>query len=242
MTGPRRRRRAAIRVAAGLALGLLAQAAIVLAPMSAYERFTGTKPMDIGVPTQHLLTPEGRVWSTNTFSAGPFGEVLYAQTLPDDLYADSNERTRDQAVDIDASALPRWSAVRRARVSDAVGAAHAGADRWDWYAIEERAEGWPWRCVRGERHSIGETVNGRTGARDRLVGYIVAGNRIRVPWLPIWTGLVLDVGAAAALWCTLAWAAAGWRRRRRTRRGRCPTCGYDLTGIDGVCPECGGER
>ncbi len=23
---------------------------------------------------------------------------------------------------------------------------------------------------------------------------------------------------------------------------RCPTCNYDLTGIDGVCPECGGER
>ena len=30
-----------------------------------------------------------------------------------------------------------------------------------------------------------------------------------------------------------------YRRRRRCRNGRCPTCDYDLRGISGPCPECG---
>jgi hypothetical protein len=30
-----------------------------------------------------------------------------------------------------------------------------------------------------------------------------------------------------------------WRQLRRTRRGRCPNCGYDLRFAGGRCPECG---
>ena len=31
-----------------------------------------------------------------------------------------------------------------------------------------------------------------------------------------------------------------WRRYRRSRRGLCVTCGYNLTGnVSGICPECG---
>ena len=31
-----------------------------------------------------------------------------------------------------------------------------------------------------------------------------------------------------------------WQRRRHAARGRCPACGYDLTGnASGTCPECG---
>jgi hypothetical protein len=33
------------------------------------------------------------------------------------------------------------------------------------------------------------------------------------------------------------------RRRQRSRSGRCPYCGYDLTGnTTGICPECGTKR
>jgi hypothetical protein len=35
---------------------------------------------------------------------------------------------------------------------------------------------------------------------------------------------------------------AGGRGRLRVDAGLCPTCNYDLTSIDGVCPECGSER
>jgi hypothetical protein len=50
-------------------------------------------------------------------------------------------------------------------------------------------------------------------------------------FLPFWV-LVLLVGAMAA-W--LRW----WRRYGR---GCCQSCGYDLQGVTGVCPECGTTR
>ena len=35
--------------------------------------------------------------------------------------------------------------------------------------------------------------------------------------------------------------AGGWHQEERPKPGHCPTCGYDLTGLDdgSVCPECG---
>ena len=45
---------------------------------------------------------------------------------------------------------------------------------------------------------------------------------------------------ALALYPTIAFIRGPLRRWRRRRRGRCVTCGYDLTGnVSGVCPECG---
>ena len=51
--------------------------------------------------------------------------------------------------------------------------------------------------------------------------------------VPFWA-LCLPPAIAAA------WGGALWRRRRRWERtGRCRTCGYDLYGSAGACPECG---
>jgi hypothetical protein len=39
------------------------------------------------------------------------------------------------------------------------------------------------------------------------------------------------------------WVVGRTQSRRRTRRGHCPKCGYDLTAnVSGVCPECGQAR
>ncbi|MCC7387317.1 MAG: hypothetical protein IT431_00970 [Phycisphaerales bacterium] len=54
--------------------------------------------------------------------------------------------------------------------------------------------------------------------------------------VPLWLTFML---AAVALWA--AWR-FGFERRQRALAGCCVGCGYDLTGIDGVCPECGQGR
>jgi hypothetical protein len=51
---------------------------------------------------------------------------------------------------------------------------------------------------------------------------------------PIW--ILLPLGA----WPLATWVFRRLRLRRRTRRGWCPTCGYDLQGAPtSLCPECG---
>ena len=50
---------------------------------------------------------------------------------------------------------------------------------------------------------------------------------------PIWT-----IGTCAGVGLLGAWY-LGRRDRLWARAGQCGRCGYDLTGIDGPCPECG---
>lgn len=70
-------------------------------------------------------------------------------------------------------------------------------------------------------------------------GYAINGRSARLVAVPVWWAVVV-VGVATMF----AW---GWplmllpSRRRAARRaqGLCGRCGYDLRGVDGVCPECG---
>ncbi len=54
---------------------------------------------------------------------------------------------------------------------------------------------------------------------------------------PLWS-----LVAFFATYPTIAFIRGPLRTWRRRRRGRCVSCGYDLTGnVSGVCPECGNE-
>lgn len=61
-----------------------------------------------------------------------------------------------------------------------------------------------------------------------------------MPIFPIWSGLLVNT----ALYASLVWLATFGlgiaRRAKRTRRGRCAECGYELAGLT-KCPECGTE-
>lgn len=57
---------------------------------------------------------------------------------------------------------------------------------------------------------------------------------VRMRWaLPFWIPLMLSSVALWAVW------RIGYERRQLAMAGCCGACGYDLTGIDGMCPECG---
>lgn len=55
-------------------------------------------------------------------------------------------------------------------------------------------------------------------------------------------GLLVNTALFALLWFGLLRLPHAIRRARRRRRGLCPDCGYDLTGLEGPCPECGATR
>lgn len=57
--------------------------------------------------------------------------------------------------------------------------------------------------------------------------------RIRRAGAPLWALMIL-AGTLPATWLALM-----WRRKVRTRQGRCGTCGYDLRASADRCPECG---
>ena len=61
-----------------------------------------------------------------------------------------------------------------------------------------------------------------------------------VPFFPIWSGVVLNSITLGAVPLMLIGFVPYLRRALRTRRGRCPECGYQLDRIHvSTCPECG---
>lgn len=65
--------------------------------------------------------------------------------------------------------------------------------------------------------------------------------RLRLPFRPAWGGFLTDSAVYATLWGLLLSFPAVLRRIIRRRRGLCPRCAYDLTGLPpgSPCPECG---
>jgi hypothetical protein len=117
---------------------------------------------------------------------------------------------------------------------------HTGAP---WQAVHLYRVGWP---ARSTGMSMQEEFRFGTGPT------IVSCDGVLAPaWFPatppaylpmsvLWSGFALDTAFYDAIALTLWSAPAVIRCRLRRARGRCPACGYDLTGASSAkCPECG---
>ncbi|VAX42787.1 hypothetical protein MNBD_PLANCTO03-960, partial [hydrothermal vent metagenome] len=107
-----------------------------------------------------------------------------------------------------------------------------------------------WYSVRGEVKTTPQSV---TLVNEHIVGgLVIAGEpsaRVRdfhaLPLLPIWPRVLGNIAFWSLIWWLVPTALIAWRRRRRSRRGLCQGCGYDLVGIavgedkQTTCPECG---
>ncbi len=114
--------------------------------------------------------------------------------------------------------------------------------------------GWPFRCLTGyEQRAQRSATPGGAGSSRRYAGAVLLPHRLGyvemvigrafLPTIPLWGGLVLDTAFYGALWSAALIGAPLGRRAIRRRRGRCPSCAYDLRrDLTAGCPECGWGR
>ncbi|QKK09368.1 MAG: hypothetical protein HND58_15190 [Planctomycetota bacterium] len=238
MTGtPKRtRRRWVWPVVAALGLSAVMQVGIVVMPDSWYTALHGIPgPAE---PRQFVVDENDAVWAVDRVDLGPFGEAISAQSDMERFFRD--ELASQHSPSPRPLVVPTWSTFARASGNEAMLALRASAAAgWDNCAITEMAEGWPWRCVRGESRSVMTwATRQRTIARS---GQALLWGRTWVPSVPIWPGLVLNLVVLALPWYAAYWLHGPGRRVYRQYRGCCTACGYDLAGLDRctACPECG---
>lgn len=113
------------------------------------------------------------------------------------------------------------------------------------------AAGWPFLCAEGRADSIGTTQSSRTMRFSGIVtdprffplggvGYLVYHPR----WPAYLANTLIDGTLLAASIFLSILAVRAVRAKRRTRKGLCPHCAYDLraTPPNQPCPECGQRR
>lgn len=138
-----------------------------------------------------------------------------------------------------------WNAINKIRfVNKYDEGPHRDASRAKhWYFVRA---GWPMKALVGWKGSIKEGTTGKTFAQHAIssIPLIRADHRPReridIPFAPLWPGFIANTLIYAALWWLLFTGLVSARSARRTRRGLCTRCAYDLRGVpSGVCPECG---
>lgn len=108
----------------------------------------------------------------------------------------------------------------------------------DWK--HEMAAGWPLRALRGELVNSSIRLDNSTPAESRSL--IRVGPEKVIPFRPLILGFAGDLVLYSTAWASLLFAPGWIRSAARRRRGACVQCGYELSGITGPCPECGGDR
>ena len=101
--------------------------------------------------------------------------------------------------------------------------------------------GWPcWCLTSGDVYVRGGGSNANAPFQSYGTQFTICGRDMYVPTRIVWPGLALNtllLSPASLLALRPGWLRA-WSRKRR---GHCPACGYDLSGIPAgtKCPECG---
>ena len=135
------------------------------------------------------------------------------------------------------SSIPHWSRAQ----SDASGFPSG-------HKIVECASGWPFTSWKGERLTVFDMQGVRVIDTNRFAfskfDPNIRRHPILFPLLPIFPGGIYN----ALFWGSIFFVFTTdtkrsiWYfvRHRRRRRGQCPHCAYDITGLT-TCPECGHE-
>ncbi len=112
--------------------------------------------------------------------------------------------------------------------------------------------GWPWRALYWDSVFIqnnGRIPNSKSHYKlmsDRAglkygLDIPFSSSWWKLPVIPVWDGLLLNVLLWSCLWCIPGPVRRGVRTHRRKRRGLCLVCGYAVEDLE-TCPECGVER
>jgi hypothetical protein len=118
-----------------------------------------------------------------------------------------------------------------------------------WIVLTRYRVGWPWRAFywdsvfisnsgkipNAQSHS--QLMSDRAGLRYG-VDIPLSSSWMKLPVMPVWDGLLLNVLLWSFLWCIPGPIRGGVRTYRRKRRGLCLACGYAIEDLE-RCPECG---
>ncbi len=106
-----------------------------------------------------------------------------------------------------------------------------------WTGIGGAQSGWPALSMESENGT--EQPFSRGISPPAFVPTIELPRRW-IPLMPIPLAFAINTTFYAAIVPAGSLIAGSVRRWNRRARGRCPACRYDLAGVDGPCPECGG--